>query len=238
MKSQTSTLTRSARAIVSIAAFTLLCSATDGGFSRPAATTTLNNPEEINQILVQNVGNESNYFANSIGLNGSDVYRYMTSTGSNTVAIYFGYSMAGNYNNTNKVIIVAPVDRNYKTMMSDCLLYNSSNMSFQVSNFGDDQTAANSSRQNITTPLAKAYITNFEENPNKPEIRGVLLQRSTLDKMLKNNGGTFNNLKLSFGKSAEGNTVVIASAMNAATRGLEVELLDGSSLCPNNCDFY
>lgn len=238
MKSQTSKLIRSFRAITFITAFTLLCSATDGGFAKPEATTTLTNPYEINQILIQNIGNESNFFANSIGLNGSDVYRFMSSTGSNTIAIYFGYSMAGNYNNKNKVLIVAPVDRNYRTMMSDCLLYNSSNMSFQVSNFGDDHTAANSSRQNITTPLAKAYIANFEENPNKPEIRGVLLQRSTLDNIIKNNGGVMNNLKLSFGKSADGNTVVIASAMSAGTRGVEVEVLDISSLCPNNCDFY
>jgi hypothetical protein len=238
MKFQKSTLIRPAKAIVSIAAFTFLCSATDAGFTRPSNPVTLNNPEEINQILVQN-SNESNFFANSIGLNGGDIYRFMSSTGSNTVAVLFGYSMAGNYSNSNKVAIVAPVDRNYNTLSNDCLLYSSSNMSFQANSLGDDQTAANSSRQNIVSALAKAYIAHYEENPDKAEIRGVLLQRSTLDKIIKNNGTTaVNNLRLSFGKNNEGNIVVIVSAMSAGTRGVEVDMLDGSSLCPNNCDFY
>lgn len=223
---------------MSVAAFTFLCSAVDAGFSRPASPATISNPEEINQILVQN-SSESNFFVNSIGLNGSDIYRYMSSTGSNTVAVYFGYSMAGNFNNANKVAIIAPVDRNYNTLMSDCLLYNSSNMTFQASQLGDDHAVANSSRQNITSPLAKTYIANFEENTNKPEIRGILLQRSTLDKIIKNNSNAIvNNIRLSFGKDDNGNTVVLVSAMGAATRGAEVEMLDGSSLCPNNCDFY
>lgn len=201
-------------------------------FTKPSAATTVSNPEEVAQIL----GNsESNQFANSIAINGSDIYNFMSRTGSNNIAIYFGYSMAENYQNSNKVMIIAPVDRNFKTIAyTDCLLYNSNNMNFESSAIDNDGLAGRSSNQYIATGLVRAYIDHFNSNPNKPETRGVLLQRSTLDKFLKNNG----NMRLSFGKGSDGSPVVLVSAIASNTRGMEVDALEASSLCPNNCDIY
>lgn len=224
---------------IAIAAITFFSSAVSTGFSTPSSPTTLGSTEEANQMIVQNVSEGSNFFANAACLNGADIYRFMSATGSNTVAVYFGYSMGDNYSNTNKVMVIAPVDRNYKTISSaNCLLYNSSNMTYQPYSLEDNITPANSSQQYISAALAKSYTTNFDENPNKEDVKAVLLQRSTLDKFIKNNGAVANNLLLSFGKDLSGNIVVVVSSKGAAARSSQADALDGSSLCPNNCDFY
>jgi hypothetical protein len=211
----------------------LFSSAAEPGFNKTNPTVVSNNPDEINQMI--QAASQSDYFAHSLALNGNDVYNYMRSSGSSTIAVYFGFSMAGNFDDNNKVMIIVPVDGNLNTIpYRDCLLYNSSNLSF-----GGASPNANSSNQRITSGLARNYIAHFNENPNKQAMRGFVLQRSTLNNIIQNGtNSVVANLLLSMGKDQSGNDVIIASAKSGESGGTKSEIIDASALCPTNCDIY
>lgn len=231
------------RMIPLVAAAALTCSvsatfAQSSGYSAPAPSVSLTDMESVNRMLVANSQEASDLFVNAIGLNGSDLYRFISTSGATTVAVYFGYTMQGSYGDANKVIIVTPVDRNYRTISSaDCMIYTGGNLNYTASGLNDANPSIASSRQSISNALAKAYISRADEDPNKGQVRGILISRGTLDKVAKESG-TVNNVRVSFGKDDNGNTVAMISAINSNRAVSSAEQLDGSSLCPNNCDIF
>lgn len=212
--------------------------AQSSGYSAPAPSTQLTDMDEINKMLVSNVQETNDLFVNAIGLNGTDIYHFLTKTGASTVAVYFGYTMQGSYADANKVVVVTPVDRNYRTISSaDCMIYTGVNLSNSPYGLNDANPSTNPSRQNISNALAKVYISRADEDPNKGQVRGILISRSTLDKVAKESGSV-NNVRISFGKDDGGNTVAMISAITSNRTAAAAEQLDGSSLCPNNCDVF
>ncbi len=238
------------RALLGILALSLapsFVSAQDSGYTRPSATTVPASDEEVGEVVsaieTRSRDGSSPYFASSIVLNGNDIYDYMSSTRSNTIAIAFGFSMAGNYNNANKVMVILPVDKNYQTIQgASCMLYSSGNMRFEPNTFETDRTVPSSSPQTIVPALGRTYVNNLVDNPDRDEVRGVLLHRSTLDKIIKNSrGAVANHIRLSFGMNGRGERIVMASSVDMAngmsTKQGPIEVLDATSLCPNNCEF-
>lgn len=185
-------------------------------------------------------------FAYSITLNGNDIYRFMNASNCNTVALYHGYSMADNFNNANKVLIVVPVTSRYQTKSgADCLMYSYGNMKFSNESYASSVTTARSSAELplISAALAKQYIDHFNDNQNRDEVRGILLSRSTLDKVIRNNSNSvMYNMRINYGIDDNGQRMVVVSSVDAASgmaaRNANMQVLSGSSLCPNNCDVY
>jgi hypothetical protein len=186
-------------------------------------------------------------YTHTYSLNGYDIYKYIVAVKCHSVAIYNGYDVEGVFTNENKVFIVAPLDASMKIMQQgQCLKYKGyKNMSITEKKFSTENTnpVSLNNLPYISPIEAKRCINSNSKSHQNDNIRGFVLQRSTLDKVIKNNtAAVLFNMRIHHGFNNNNNRILLATAINYFT-GLNqndytMQLINSASLCPTNCDFY
>ena len=229
--------------------FTLLTSGNETAFLKTDTPVVPKTSTEINAMMSAvdkvPVTRGSSMFLHSFTLNGQDIYSFLDRTKATSISVFHGYFKDNDFSDANKVIVILPVNENRETMRDmPCMIFGKGVMRLTTMDFAKEtiNPYPSESLPLFTLNEGTRYIANAAKNPSADPVRGLLIERSTLDYIVKMDGSSVTfNFRVHYGVS-NGERMACATAVNLVSgtyskRNL-FHILNGTSLCPNNCDFY
>ncbi len=230
-------------------AFTLLTSENETAFLKTDTPVIPKTTSEISSMMGSvdkvPVTRGTSMFLRSFTLNGQDIFAFLDRTNAQTISVFHGYFKENDFSDANKVIVILPVNENRQTMKDKpCMVFGKGIMRLTTMEFAKEtiNPYPSESLPLFTFNEASRYIANAAKNPLADPVRGLLIERTTLDYVIKMNGDAITfNFRVHYGV-ANGERMACATAVNLTSGTYSkrnvFHILNGTTLCPNNCDFY